>query len=486
MSHAHDLAERQANRAADVVWRGGSVAGWRFSIASAQEEEKTSVRPAPASPSVEAPTQAHVDDAIETPGRPLDAHTRRVMEVRFGYDFSRVRVHDDARAAAVAASIDAAAFTVGTDMVFASGRYDPLRRGGQRLLAHELAHVVQGKRGADARVVRRQPRPAAQPAGSQAAPPQPVPLTDQDLRTYLETIRRTRAIEGGVNGARKAREVVARFQAGAPDFAVLTIPDRVLLVRELLNGPRVGANETAILDLFTEALPEERLSMMWEVGEERVRAGLNVQNRRAFDDLVGTSVERAVEALVTNWTVAEVVRILDRHGDAHVIDDLLARGYRIFSFETAFDRWLYDDGRREDVELTGLRGNTDRDVRVIRLRADLNSEEAASVLFHEVRHAVSPAARTQDEYLEEEIQARVATEEFRIRHGMGPTSESYRRPDGTVDEDAIRREIYASPHYNPTGRRRIRRRYVGEARVRGWRPPARRGARPGRAGGARP
>ena len=67
------------------------------------------------------------------------------MEVRFGHDFSRVRVHDDARAAAVAASISAAAFTVGSDIVFGRGRHDE-GTGGDRLLAHELAHVVQGGR----------------------------------------------------------------------------------------------------------------------------------------------------------------------------------------------------------------------------------------------------------------------------------------------------------------------------------------------------
>jgi hypothetical protein len=171
-----------------------------------------------------------------------------------------------------------------------------------------------------------------------------------------------------------------------------------------------------------------------------------------------------------------------------VINDLLRRGYRIVRFETAYDRWRYDDGRTEEVELRGLRGNTDRDARIIRLRASLNAEEAAATLFHEIRHGLTPEGTTQDEYLEDEISARVHTEEFRIRHGMGPTRQSYRRADGTVDEDAIRRDVRSSPHYNPTGRRRIGRRYVGEARVSGWRPPPRRAtALPRRgAGGARP
>ena len=108
-----------------------------------KQEEQAPVQPAPASPSAELPAQAHVDDALASPGRPLEAGTRRSMEARFGYDFSSVRVHDDARASATANRLDAAAFTVGDDIAFASGRYDP---DGGRLLAHELAHVVQQSR----------------------------------------------------------------------------------------------------------------------------------------------------------------------------------------------------------------------------------------------------------------------------------------------------------------------------------------------------
>jgi hypothetical protein len=112
-----------------------------------KDEEKAPVQPAPASPSAAPPAHAHVDDALSAPGRPLDAPARRTMQARFGYDFSSVRVHDDTRAAATASSLDAAAFTVGEDVVFASGRYDPRSRAGRRLLAHELAHVVQQRPG---------------------------------------------------------------------------------------------------------------------------------------------------------------------------------------------------------------------------------------------------------------------------------------------------------------------------------------------------
>jgi hypothetical protein len=76
-------------------------------------------------------------------GRPLDAATADRMGQRFAHDFSHVRVHDDAVAAASSRAVDAEAFTVGHHVVFAHGRYSPGTGPGDRLLAHELTHVVQ-------------------------------------------------------------------------------------------------------------------------------------------------------------------------------------------------------------------------------------------------------------------------------------------------------------------------------------------------------
>ncbi|MET0399336.1 MAG: DUF4157 domain-containing protein, partial [Longimicrobiaceae bacterium] len=76
-------------------------------------------------------------------GRPLDAPARAAMEAAFGHDFSRVRVHDDAAAAERARGAGAHAFTSGCDVVFGAGRYRPSTPEGRKLLAHELAHVVQ-------------------------------------------------------------------------------------------------------------------------------------------------------------------------------------------------------------------------------------------------------------------------------------------------------------------------------------------------------
>ena len=78
-----------------------------------------------------------------TPGRALGAAARASFEARMGRDFGDVRIHDGGEAARAARDIGARAFTVGRDIVFGAGEFRPGDPGGTRLLAHELAHVVQ-------------------------------------------------------------------------------------------------------------------------------------------------------------------------------------------------------------------------------------------------------------------------------------------------------------------------------------------------------
>jgi uncharacterized protein DUF4157 len=84
-----------------------------------------------------------VYEVLHSPGQPLDAATRALMEPSFGHDFARVRVHTDAKAAESARAVRAVTYTMGEDIVFSSGAYGPHSPSGRQLLAHELTHVVQ-------------------------------------------------------------------------------------------------------------------------------------------------------------------------------------------------------------------------------------------------------------------------------------------------------------------------------------------------------
>jgi hypothetical protein len=91
-----------------------------------------------------------VSEVLRSPGEPLDEATRAFAEPRFGADFSAVRVHTDAKAAQSAQAVNALAYTVGRDIVFAPMRYTFATAAGRKLLAHELTHVVQQGRSSGA------------------------------------------------------------------------------------------------------------------------------------------------------------------------------------------------------------------------------------------------------------------------------------------------------------------------------------------------
>ena len=84
-----------------------------------------------------------VHEVLQSPGQALDTGTRSFMEARFGQDFGRVRIHTDSRATESARSVNALAYTVGSNIVFTHQQYQPASLNGQKLLAHELTHVVQ-------------------------------------------------------------------------------------------------------------------------------------------------------------------------------------------------------------------------------------------------------------------------------------------------------------------------------------------------------
>ena len=83
------------------------------------------------------------EETLSTPGEALDAGLAQQLGSRLGHDFSRVRVHADAKAGASARAVDAKAYTVGEDVVVDPAHYHPGSAQTQRLLAHELVHVMQ-------------------------------------------------------------------------------------------------------------------------------------------------------------------------------------------------------------------------------------------------------------------------------------------------------------------------------------------------------
>jgi len=204
VSEPGDPLEEEADRVADDVLRTDDSSGvpvlrlcedceeedqlQRQAAPKKEEEEdekKLRVQPkAKGAPPAVSPQITQGISAARAGGVPLPSSERSFFEPRFGRDLADVRVHSDAAAARSARSVNAHAYTVGSDVVFAPGQYAPRTAQGRRLLAHELAHVAQQQ---PRRGVARSPalvaRQAATATAPAAAPAPPTTVTTPTAAT---------------------------------------------------------------------------------------------------------------------------------------------------------------------------------------------------------------------------------------------------------------------------------------------------------------
>ena len=108
-----------------------------------EDEEMLQTKTASGQPQTVSSSLKNRITALQGGGQPLPQSERAFFEPRFGADFSQVRIHADSRAAEMAQSVNARAFTYGHHIVFGSHQYIPGGQNGERLLAHELVHVMQ-------------------------------------------------------------------------------------------------------------------------------------------------------------------------------------------------------------------------------------------------------------------------------------------------------------------------------------------------------
>lgn len=155
VSPANDPAEQEAERVADqVMAMETDTTVHRDPAPESVAEDKNSpeqvrglVRPVTVLRAGTTPvptgTESTVRNSIRNGGKPLPAGTRSEFESKLRADLTDVRIHTGAAADEAARSINAEAFTVGTDIAFANGTYNPGSQAGKRLLAHEVTHVLQ-------------------------------------------------------------------------------------------------------------------------------------------------------------------------------------------------------------------------------------------------------------------------------------------------------------------------------------------------------
>lgn len=196
-----------------------------------------------------APPTDRIDDALAG-GAALDPAVRHSMEARFGADFAHVRLHAGARQADAARALEATAFTVGDDIVFAGSIPDAGTYEGRHLLAHELAHVVQQRATAHRRgaapIVHR--RGFFENLGILFGLVEGT-WTDRELKDYLARLTAKGRIDTSYDADNKARALVRKWKAATPGWD-LSGRQKGLLIDELLDGPTGDDDEDAILDLL--------------------------------------------------------------------------------------------------------------------------------------------------------------------------------------------------------------------------------------------
>ncbi|MCG8347932.1 MAG: DUF4157 domain-containing protein, partial [Chloroflexales bacterium] len=200
------------------------------SLLQPQREGETEMLQAQAAPGQTPAVTPGIESYINSSrggGEPLSEASRATMEPRFGQDFSGVRVHSDSRAAGAAKSLNAQAFTSGQDIYFGAGQYQPGTAPGQRLMAHELTHVVQH---------------GQVPSQQQIQVVQGMPL----LRRTIPNLQLEG--EGNRRDVREFIELTIQFWNASREYLRYRTVDRSLLVSMLNSWLRMVNNGWRLID----------------------------------------------------------------------------------------------------------------------------------------------------------------------------------------------------------------------------------------------
>lgn len=264
-----DPLEREADRIADAVLSGrpvgpiggGSPSNVQRKCAECEAEEETLHRKQVAAPFATnaAPQAANAAaKAVSYGGMPLSAKQRAYFEPRFGRDLTQVRLHTHDKAASAACDINARAYALGADIGFAAGEYAPGTLAGDRLIAHELAHVAQGSG-----PIRRAP---PNDAPKEEKPEDKVVFTAKDLLVYplfidlwndifkqkLTDAQKTEFKLKGKEGAAIWNLIFAGAPAGASLGADASLGDFLgAWLKQAKEIHRIAGSEDFYLDFFS-------------------------------------------------------------------------------------------------------------------------------------------------------------------------------------------------------------------------------------------
>lgn len=294
-----------------------------------------------------------VAEVLQSPGQPLDPTTRRFMETRMGgdftqvparprsssavlgesgglheeqanrtadralrgtparspstpFDFQRVRLHVDEKAAQSAHALQARAYTIGSAIVFGRGEYAPREPAGRWLLAHELTHVIQQNRSAAGGALIQRVglfESIARAFGGGT-------FSSEELTIYLAALAATGRIQDKNDSDNKARAVVQRGLYASQPLSI-----RVLLIREMLTGYTGDDDEKGILTILQHASPSDLERIVEQIGSDRLVDKFSGDNLDRLYLVLARSARGRTQPVATDWFLAYEARgAVDQRG----------------------------------------------------------------------------------------------------------------------------------------------------------------------------
>lgn len=269
-------------------------------------------------------------------GEPLAPAPRQFFESRFGADFSDVRIHSDNQANESAKSMNALAYTRGRDVVFGAGQFAPETLDGKRLLAHELAHVVQQGGSETVRTDDRYPEPVQLKTQERAIfrqvpnPPGPAPPANLNYENLADRIHE--AIHGGLFGwGTDEEQVYLALQQLQRNSAAINQLETVYFQKFHLNL------EADIRDDFSGEELEFALQLL-NLGTAGSAQAIGAAPTSSTDlENAARRLRRAVEGLGTDEEAIYAV-LLPFNRDMRLIHDLMNAYSHLFNGENLRER----------------------------------------------------------------------------------------------------------------------------------------------------
>jgi hypothetical protein len=275
-------------------------------------------------------------DAARANGRPLDRGVGARLGRALGADLSHVRVHTDAKADGLSHALGAHAFTVGGDVFFRANRYRPDTVGGERLLAHELTHVVQQGGQGDAARARLRVAPAGDRHEREAD------------RVARDVAGRTPGREG--RGGRARRVTAADRPAGVVQRFAIT--DVHIKWYETVNATKSGEGATGVI--FAEDAQQNRIVLKASTDPIGPTYLANVMHQKVSG--AGTVATRDVTADRTDivFFALDKLRNLTPSDTQTVRQDFRKRTNRIWAYGLAAGRSMKGIARTDQARLMNL------------------------------------------------------------------------------------------------------------------------------------